>query len=304
MPAGTTAQPPPLPEDGLKPAHAKGRAPLAYKEDNEDEARGSKKHRKREDQDLWDQLPEDLPKKVDKLGDPMEIYEPGAARMKLLLIFGVILSAAGPGLVIVGLVQRPKLAEFITAAVIVLCFGLPIIWYSISNLDLRVALFERGFLQVRRGKVDVVRFKDIESIWQHIVDHYHNFVHTHTSHIYTVQTYEGKRFMFDDRLENVRNLGESIQQAVMRVLLPVLMEEFEIGEEVIFGPLSLDRRGLSYGKHFLDWEDIQEVKLDKGYFVVRKKGKWLNWGSVATQSIPNFMVFMVMVDKIVDADDD
>ena len=85
----------------------------------------------------------------------------------------------------------------------------------------------------------------------------------------------------------------------MRCLLPLAFDRYMEGKSLTFGPLSVDVEGLTHGKSFLPWGEVNEVKLAMGMFTVTQKGKWLSWCKIGVASLPNLFVLLALVDNIV-----
>jgi hypothetical protein len=48
----------------------------------------------------------------------------------------------------------------------------------------------------------------------------------------------------------------------------------------------------------LPWSQIKELRLNRGFVMVRKEGKWLTWSTVRVAEVPNIFVFMALVEHV------
>jgi hypothetical protein len=163
----------------------------------------------------------------------------------------------------------------------------------------RVLLFDQGFTQIIKGEMNDVRWNEINAVWQNVTKHYTNGVYTRTTHVYTLQTTTGKRFVWNDAIKNVEQLGIAMQNAVTKIRLPEVQSAYQAGQTITFGPLSVSLAGLSKGNQTVSWTEIKGVQVEKGYIRVKKQDAWFNFAKVATSSIPNLFIFLTLVDQII-----
>ncbi len=187
---------------------------------------------------------------------------------------------------------------FIVIGLFLLAFG---IWSCINllqNYDTRVVVCEQGLLRTKKGQVEVVRWEQVDAFWQAVTKRYTNGIYTGTTHIYTLRRSDGVVYKFNDTLNKVEALGNSIQREVTRVLLPRFIYAYNAGTTVTFGPLSINQQGISNSKEMLPWSQVKDLQVKRGIVSVKKEGKWFNWSTVGVARIPNFYVFMALVDYV------
>lgn len=162
----------------------------------------------------------------------------------------------------------------------------------------RVYLYSEGFAFVRGKKLDVFRWDQIESLLQSVAKQYVNGIYMGTNHRYTIRGLDGRQVVLTDRITHVESLGNVISDMVTRVKLPVVIAGFKAGGIVTFGPLSVSLQGVSNGKETISWDQVTDVKVNRGIVIVKKEGKWLSWSSVRVANIPNFFVFLALVNAV------
>lgn len=73
----------------------------------------------------------------------------------------------------------------------------------------------------------------------------------------------------------------------------------EKGQQRTFGDISLNRGGVATRKRgAVTWREIEDVRVDNGVLAPRKSGKWLSWSSKWVKDIPNFCLFLALVDHL------
>ncbi len=237
------------------------------------------------------------------LGTPVAEYKPRSRRKVLNLIAGFILSVAGGFAILYGAISvnvptddRPPV---MILGGILLLIGWAMIESWLQTRGLSVQVFTDGLVRSQYGKSAIMRWDEIVGVWQAITKHYYNGIYTGTTHTYTVQKADGTKTKYNDSLKNVEELGNTIQQEVTKRLLPRAVATYNSGGTVSFGKLAISPMGLAWGDKSLPWADIQGVQINKGMLSVKKQGKWLNWANIPVASIPNMLVALTLIDRII-----
>lgn len=170
--------------------------------------------------------------------------------------------------------------------------------YPVIYRSVRVYVCAGGFIFKKGNAVDIFRWEQIEAMWRAVTKHYTNGIYTGTTHKYTVRRKDGKQVIFNDRFVNVEALGDTISRAITNYLWPQVIEAYNAGKAITFGPLSISLQGVSNGRELLPWNQIKEMGVNRGVVTVRREGKWLNWSSVMAAKVPNIFVFMALVDYV------
>jgi hypothetical protein len=167
------------------------------------------------------------------------------------------------------------------------------------NRGVSVDVFEHGLKRVRDGEADIILWGNIRAVWQTIVGHYgRGGVYAGNTYFYTVETKDGQRFTFGEEILGIGTLGSTIQHEAHTRLYPRLLEKYERGDVVPFGPFNLSNEGVEHGKKFLTWAEIEGAKVEKGYIVFKQQGGWLQWANVAVGEIPNLPTFLGLINHI------
>jgi len=227
--------------------------------------------------------------------------------------FGLLLLAATPVSLLVALYVGyttmenrglVKVAAAVIAPLIIalvcLVLGAWILFSVWRNWTLAAAVYENGVALNSRKGVQQMTWADVSAVWQSVTKHYTNGVYTGTTHVYTLQSNTGEKLVFDDRLgKEVETLGQALQNGVSSALYPRYMQALDNGQKITFGPLALDRAKFYSGKKELTWAEIPAVKIEKGIISVKKEGKgWFNWTAVSVPQIPNFYVFITILERL------
>ena len=192
--------------------------------------------------------------------------------------------------------------------------GVVIIVKAFLNRNLRVQVYAHGLVFIKRDSNDVIRWDQIAFVWHKVkktttTTHNTNpttgYTSTTTStatyHIYSVQRFDGAKFVFDRTFSRLRELGKTIEQESARYLLPQAIAAYNAGHPIMFGKMNVSFSGVSDGRKTLSWSELKSIKVDEnnGAIAIRKQGKWLNWSNISLSETPNVLVFETLVNSIV-----
>jgi len=244
-----------------------------------------------------------LPGKAFELGSPVAEFRAAPDRPWVPIVFLVIV---GLFFATVGALVFLNTAHPIW---VVMIFGLALLavagWqiYSvIHNRDLRVVVFEKGFVCVRGGKKHVVPWDEITGVYQHNVNVYYRnalmYTSHGTSHTYTVWTEDRTHLVLNDKIANIEALGTMIQKQATESLLPDYLSDYEDGERLGFNLLRLSKEGISKSGQLLPWDQVESVGLARGVIIVRRLGAKANWATQSVAMTPNLFVFLHIVYQV------
>ena len=162
-----------------------------------------------------------------------------------------------------------------------------------------IEVYERGLARIQGKQVKLTRWDEIDAVWQRITRYYHNGRYTGTTNVYTIQVKNGGRFSVTNIYKDIEALGQIIQSEVTKRLLPLLAHAYQSGQTINFGKLSLNTQGLIFKDKQLPWNQIKDLKIERGYISVKQEGgRWFNWAQVTADTVPNLFVFLALVDNI------
>ncbi len=179
--------------------------------------------------------------------------------------------------------------------------------YALIDADLRVYQFEHGLIRAKGEQMDVIRWDSIAYVIQNVRNRGYYYVwggviaaalanRNGTPHSVTVQRNDGAVFKFNDRIQHVGKLIQTIQTAVMQFHMPRAIAAYNAGSPVVFGPLTLSQQGLSNERELVPWNEVQSVDIKQGQVLVKRVGKTFRWANINVGQIPNVLVFMSMIN--------
>ncbi len=243
------------------------------------------------------------PTDVKKLGAPIAAFKPatGTWRARVIAILLAALACGGGIYLAVEHFRGPPKPDFfcLIGAGFLLLVSAGCIAGATLDFRMGVVVYRGGLLDINGKKMTVVAWDDIAKVWQSITERYANGVSMGTTYKYTIELEDESWIIYTSgRPPRIEVLGQLIQDKVTETLLPGFRAAYKKGESLEFGPLAMDKTGLTCAGYSLRWDEIEALKLEAGHFVICKKGKWLTWGKVAAADVPNVFVFLKLTDRI------
>jgi hypothetical protein len=184
----------------------------------------------------------------------------------------------------------------------------------------RVFVFPWGFTWINGADEFSAMWSDVACIYHLVTRHFHEGTPTYTSYCYTVQLVSGRTAFIRGRLAasraaeskvvvlrptpgvttavTIEQLGRMLESGVTRDQFPRAIDSFNAGQPVSFGPLTVDRTGISVAGQLARWSEIQSVRTQNGSVRIRKADKRLAWKTLPVSVIPNYFVFDALVHAI------
>ena len=236
------------------------------------------------------------------LGRPTAAYR---AKFTIKTAIAVaFLFAVGLGILAVAILDSSSVLlstviAVVIASVLFLAIPIWIVVDAIRSRDIQVYVCPSGLLYLHRGKTEAIRWDQVESCWRKVVKTSSYGIQTATTHRYTLRRSDGATFKFNDNIDHVEALGNTIAAEKARTLWPRYLAAYQAGHTLAFGKISLNQHGVNNGKEWLPWSQLREIQITRGYLSLKKEGdKQGNWRVIQAADIPNVDVFMALVNGI------
>jgi hypothetical protein len=231
-----------------------------------------------------------------QLGNPRGEYRSGVGSWIVVIL--------GAGLIALGLfgefvvIRNGGDTSAMLALLVPIAFGGMFIfsWFAYSRR--RVQVFDQGIVYTQGSKAQAWRWDDIAFVWQQITRMSVYFIPVATSYVYTVQHRNGQKIKLTNGIRNIKALGEMMQSETFTRLMPLAVAAYNNGETLHFGKLTISQQGIGNSKEIVPWAQVKGVEVVQGYVGVKREGKWLRWANIRVASVPNFFIFMALVDQI------
>jgi hypothetical protein len=163
---------------------------------------------------------------------------------------------------------------------------------------------QQGFAVYKKGEWRLYPWQDLTAIW---------LTTTHTYHEVTQSVAQDHscKVMFKDGLRlKLEHLSQEflswMEQEAYRSILPKVQAQWDSGQPIRFGAVSLSKTGIHAGRHLLRWADVASVNPERNEsnIVIRERGRDLRWKELDGVGIPNFALFSQLVQESLAAEHD
>jgi hypothetical protein len=99
---------------------------------------------------------------------------------------------------------------------------------------------------------------------------------------------------------NICQFAFLVKARVTNTQLPKAIDAFNGGQEISFGPLTVNSAGVAKRNLLLAWSVIRSVRAGPDFVTVMKKGRLLPWPAFVTPvtQVPNYCLFTALVNNI------
>ncbi|HEY4384542.1 MAG TPA: DUF6585 family protein [Ktedonobacteraceae bacterium] len=244
-----------------------------------------------------------------ELGKPVAVYRWGITWMSW---WGIILGGSVFGLwlaVVIFSFSHVMDATPVLGPIILLWLAL-VVHSFYRRRYWRVCVYDQGLLIVKRTKVDVFRWEDVETFWQLVMDYRRIRLPLLVVLMlgpmrckYKLMQRDGHTLVLTHTIRNADELGKVLNRFLIGVMFPRFLAWYEAGEEVAFGPLSVDREGIHKDRSLLVWDEIQSVQIGQnlmgvGNNIVRISRKGGGGWTLMLVTIPDVYVFEKLAQYI------
>jgi hypothetical protein len=183
-------------------------------------------------------------------------------------------------------------------------FVVPVVIFSFFYTRIAyqtILLFEGGIVRYRFGRIHVFPWPDIKEIYLYeaALPEMRNDLQFNKGEAPILVHRNGSKVDFASLSEDKRRkLDLYVLQEVRQHLRPSMLETYEDGEVVQFGPLGISKSGLVRGTNTIAWADIARLYIDlrKNLCIVRK-GSVFRWFSKPIWRIPNFYLLREFIER-------
>ncbi len=187
--------------------------------------------------------------------------------------------------------------------------GLVFLLYGLRNRVQSMALHEGGFVYRRHGKTVEAAWSDVVAVYSRMwewIGSPRSLLGRDLQGEFRIVLRGRERvkpLLIDHSLPHHVEVGEAISSRVTQLLWPHCERAMELGQPLAFGPVVLDRHGLTFAGRWLRWQDVGTIRwrtdlLAQGVFALRPANGWLDLGTVPSESVPNVPLLYVVLSRM------
>lgn len=239
-----------------------------------------------------------------QLGSLRNVYKPRISSP--LIVIGIALGIILADIVLFAIILL--LGYIVYLLVIVPVFAIAYGIYGSLNCNLRVYEFEHGLLRSKGSQVNIIRWDQVAAVWQENKPSSSSYLvggvlgallfGAQTRHIFKVSLHDGATFIFNSSgISQIENLGQTIQQEVAQIHMPLAIVAYDRGNTIPFGPLSVSQQGISNQKGaILPWSQVNGVTVNMSVVTIMQNERVKKWVSAPTSKVPNLGVLTALVN--------
>lgn len=244
------------------------------------------------------------PASAEETGKLLAEFRTGSFMHKSMLVLTPLVAAGfAAGWIYMVTKPGPKMdnADFIVGTVFLLGLAgvfLAAFIVTIVALRWRLLLHEKGLLSERGKSARWIPWKDVAQYHEiHVIMH-----GVSSGHRLYLHPREGKKVAVDGIFRNSSDVALAIKAELVPGLIRDAEERLARGERLDFKYLELSPHGLSKGKEFFAWQELQSVALEDHagmYYqvVVRVLGRKKPWLTVPATSFRSGEVFFHLIER-------
>lgn len=202
---------------------------------------------------------------------------------------------AGPALITaiiagVGLVAEGPPAIVLPCAA--LSFAI-LAWSPLRTGGFSAAIHEHGLVLSRGGARRILAFEDVNEVWFEVA-----VIHSRSGaylRALRLLDFSGAVHRVPLAVEGGDTLAEAILSACSGPLLAEAKQALREGATLTFGPVQLDRQGITVGGVRSAWAEIRMVSVSHAKVLLYRRLPLLSWRTVSLDRIPNPAVFVGLV---------
>jgi hypothetical protein len=165
--------------------------------------------------------------------------------------------------------------------------------FRIIRFGRRVTVHRDGVEVATALRMRHFPWADLERAWERIVSQYMNGVHQWTRHWVVLEDARGRKAKFSGDPTEMTEIAAVVMQRSLPYLAAKILERFEAGETVSFGPIVADTDGLRTGwRDQLAWSEVADVRSENGSLGIFRRGSFDPWYIVEFGDVPNYRVLL------------
>ncbi|WP_033217759.1 DUF6585 family protein [Kitasatospora phosalacinea] len=162
----------------------------------------------------------------------------------------------------------------------------------------RIHCFEHGLVLDEPSGPVAFRW-DAVSVLQRITRRYVNGVYVGTNYDYRLFRPDGTKGRLTGFYADPEVWGAAIQHEITRAQLAGALALLNGGGTVHFGDMVVNAAGVATANRAgVPWGEIEQVEVRRGMVALRKAGKWMPWSNTPVHKIPNFFLFLCVVEEL------
>ncbi len=160
-----------------------------------------------------------------------------------------------------------------------------------------ILLYQHGLIDCRKGTPAIVRYEEIKKLFLSVV-----ITNGILNYIVTLETQNAGKIKIDEHIANIERLKVLLEEQIIQIKLPALIANYQQGNAIEFGQLTLTQEGLLAGKRMLPWSEFESAEVKRSYksvyLFIYQKGSKKEWFCFSRNDFPNLALFLAFINSI------
>jgi hypothetical protein len=243
------------------------------------------------------------------LGQPFAVFRGSKLLSMISLIVGPLGVFLIPGATIVGYVTggvkegSPAGPIMLVLSFLMALAGGYLIYAGLMMRQLRYELCPGGIARYKGQRVEVLPWNGLQ-----ITVHFHGhplLTALGTSNKFWIKN-DSRKWSVHYEVANSDKLAKAVSEEIVRRNLDPALERITQGQPLEFGPIRVDRNGITLKDRTLSWEQVSSIgaaieQRASGVgrrFSIKQIGNDRDWGSVEERKVPNFELLFALIRKL------
>ena len=159
-----------------------------------------------------------------------------------------------------------------------------------------IEVYKTGLVYRRGRRKETWKWDEVEHLFEKITRKPAFPFRVQGQHRYRLTGPSRRPLILDDRIDQVELLADRLRKARFSTLYASRAAAYNEGDTILFGPVSLNKVGITLGGRGYGWDKIAPGRIDQGYLVFP-----LNQGSaeaaahILTEQVPDMDVLVALL---------
>ncbi|HEY9603874.1 MAG TPA: DUF6585 family protein [Allocoleopsis sp.] len=158
-----------------------------------------------------------------------------------------------------------------------------------------ISLYQQGLIDCRKRTPKIIFYEDIKKLLLSVTS-----TNGILNYLITLETQNLGKIKIDEHVANVDRLRALLEEQFIQIQLPALIANYQQGNAIKFGQLTITQEGLLAGKRVLPWSEFKSVDVKRSYnsvlLLIYQKNSKKEWCCFSRDYFPNLALFFAFIN--------
>ncbi len=160
-----------------------------------------------------------------------------------------------------------------------------------------ISLYQQGLIDCRKRTPKIIFYGDIKKLLLSVAS-----TNGILNYLITLETQNQGKIKIDEHVANVDRLRALLEEQIIQIQLPALIANYQQGNVIEFGQITVTQEGLLTRKRMLPWSEFESVDVKRSYNLVNlliyQKSSKKEWCCFSRDYFPNLALFFAFINYI------